>query len=162
MGLFSKFKKQDTPKYKNTDIVAVVNGEMIPPSQISDSVFAEEVMGKTVGFLPSDGNIVSPVNGKVEVMFPTGHAFAVRMADGTGIMVHIGVDTVELNGKGFKTLVKQDATVSAGQKIVEVDLDAVKAAGLDTVTMLIITEPVKEQYDYIDYGSVTQGQIINK
>lgn len=162
MGFFDRFKKQEAPKYSDTDMVAIANGTMVPPSEISDEMFAQELMGKTIGFKLADGNIVSPVNGKVEVMFPTGHAFAVRMADGTGILVHIGVNTVELNGKGFKTLVKQGATVNAGQKVVEVDLDVIKEAGLDSVTMLIITEPVKDQYDYIDFGSVTQGQIINK
>lgn len=162
MGFLDKFKKQEASKYGDADIVAVANGKMIPPSEISDPMFAEEMMGKTIGFKLADGKIVSPANGKVEVMFPTGHAFAVRMADGTGLLVHIGINTVELNGKGFKTLVKEGTAVKAGQTMVEVDLDVVKEAGLDSVTMLIVTEPVKDVYEYIDYDSVVRGQVISK
>lgn len=162
MGLLDRFKKQEASKYGDADIVAVANGEMVPPSKISDPMFAEEMMGKTIGFKLADGKIVSPANGKVEVMFPTGHAFAVRMADGTGLLVHIGINTVELNGKGFKALVKEGTAVKAGQTMVEVDLDVVKEAGLDSVTMLIVTEPIKDVYEYIDYGSVARGQVISK
>jgi glucose-specific phosphotransferase system IIA component len=162
MAFLDRFKKQEESRYIDQDFVAIANGEMVPPSEINDAIFAEEIMGKTIGFKLTDGHIVSPVNGKVEMIFQTGHAFAVRMADGTGVLVHIGINTVELNGKGFKTFVKEGTTVNAGQKMVEVDLDTIKAAELDSITMLIISEPVKDNYEYIDFGSVTQGQIINK
>lgn len=162
MGLFDKFlKKQETQTYNDNEILAVCSGEMIEPGKISDVVFGEEIMGQTIGFIPSDGEIVSPCNGVIETLFPTGHAFTVRMNDGTGLLVHVGIDTVTMSGKGFKTFVKTGDSVKAGQKIVKMDISAVKEAGLDPVTMLIITEPVLEREQYIDYGAVTKGQVIN-
>ena len=162
MGFFDKFRKKEAPVCGDDEIVAVVEGEMISPSKITDSVFSKELLGKTIGFLPADGTIVSPVNGKVEVLFPAGHAFAVRMADGTGLMVHVGLETVSLNGRGFKKLVKEGAAVHAGQPVVQVDLETVRAAGLDPVTMLIITECKKQTPEFIEFGPVARGQKILK
>ena len=125
MGLFDKWKKKETGA--GDAIVAVVNGEMIPPEQISDPTFAKELMGQTIGFEPADGTIVSPCDGIVEVLYPTRHAFALRRADGTGILVHIGIDTVNLNGDGFTAFVSQGDRVRAGDRIVEVDLSALRA-----------------------------------
>lgn len=163
MGLLSKLKKQEIFKYKDSDIVAIADGKMIPPEQIHDSVFASEMMGRTVGFQIEKGDIVSPVNGTVEVVFPTGHAFAVRMKDGTGVLVHIGINTVTLNGKGFKSMVNVGEDVKAGQICTKVDINVIEANGLDTTTMLIITEPAKNHTEqhFIPYGKVTKGQKIS-
>lgn len=110
MGLFDKlFGKNETvqlPEIADDAIIALGNGELIDVTTVSDAMFAEQVMGKTAAFKLTDKTVVSPVNGTVEVAFETGHAFAVRMKDGTGILVHIGIDTVSLNGKGFKMLAK--------------------------------------------------------
>ena len=99
MGFFTNHKKKSD---KDLDIVTLASGTMICPDQIKDAVFSQQMMGQTIGFILDSGEIVSPVTGKVEVMFPTGHAFMIRMKDGTGILVHVGINTVELNGKGFK------------------------------------------------------------
>ena len=121
------------------------------------------MMGKTIAFQLSDKTVVSPANGKVEVAFPTGHAFAIRMNDGTGILVNIGVDTVSLDGEGFKMLTKVGQEVKAGQPCVEVDWEVIKNKGLDTSTMLIITEPVNGKvYDFINPQTVAKYQQINK
>ena len=149
MGLFDKFKKKNTAKYRDDEIVAIANGEMIPASEISDPVFAKELMGRTIGFCLVDGEIVSPVNGTVEVMFPTSHAFEVRMADGTGILVHVGAETVSVDAKGFKALVKEGAAVNAGEKVIEADLDVLHAAGMDAMAVLIITEGEKGKLENV-------------
>lgn len=118
-------------------------------------------MGKTIAVEPTNGIFVAPANGVIELLFPTGHAFAVRMNDGTGLLVHIGINTVELNGDGFKVYKKQGDKVSAGEKIVTVDLDKVKVAGKPLTTMTIITEPVEgKEYNFIDFAPVTRNQII--
>lgn len=114
---------------------------MISPKEINDPMFAEEMMGQTIGFILSDGEVVAPATGRLEVLFPTGHAFALRMNDGTRLLIHIGIDTVNLKGKGFKVLKKQGDRVKAGEIVVKVDLDTVKQAGYDAITMLIVTEP---------------------
>ena len=93
-------------------------------------------------------------------MFPTGHAFAIRMQDGTGVLVHIGINTVDLQGHGFKVLAKQGAKVQAGQKIVEADLAAIQAAGYSMTTMLIITEPTKDEYVFSSFGLKEKAEII--
>ena len=111
---------------------------MISPKEINDPMFAEEMMGQTIGFILSDGEVVAPATGRLEVLFTTGHAFALRMNDGTGLLVHIGIYTVNLKGKGFKVLKKQGERVKAGEAVVKVDLDTVKQAGYDTTTMLIV------------------------
>lgn len=167
MGLFDKlFGKKEVvqlPEIADDAIITLGAGELIDVTTVSDAMFAEQMMGKTIAFKLSDKAVVSPVNGTVEVAFPTGHAFAVRMNDGTGILVHIGVDTVSLNGKGFKMLAKVGQTVKAGQPMVEVNWNTVKEAGLDASTMLIVTEPVEgKEYNFIDPQAVTNYQQINK
>lgn len=117
---------------------------MISPKEINDPMFAEEMMGQTIGFILSDGEVVAPAIGRLEVLFPTGHAFALRMNDGTRLLIHIGIDTVNLKGKGFKVLKKQGDRVKAGEIVVKVDLDTVKQAGYDATTMLIVTEPIHD------------------
>lgn len=162
MGLFNIFKKDNNLNIKETDIVSLGNGKMISPKEINDPMFAEEMMGQTIGFILSDGEVVAPATGKLEVLFPTGHAFALRMNDGTGLLVHIGIDTVNLKGKGFKVLKKQGDKVKAGEAVVKVDLDNVKQAGYDATTMLIVTEPIHdgEKINFIDFGNVKKSQII--
>lgn len=162
MGLFNIFKKDNNLNIKETDIVSLGNGKMISPKEINDPMFAEEMMGQTIEFILSDGEVVAPATGKLEVLFPTGHAFALRMNDGTGLLVHIGIDTVNLKGKGFKVLKKQGDKVKAGETVVKVDLDTVKQAGYDATTMLIVTEPIHdgEKINFIDFGNVKKSQII--
>lgn len=160
MGIFELFKKK-LPEVADDKIVSVCKGKMIEASQIDDKVFAQELMGKTVGFIPEDEHIVAPCNGTLEVLFPTGHAFAIRRKDGTGILVHIGINTVDLNGKGFKVCAKQGDVVKAGQQIVEIDLEVIKNAGLSPTTMLIITEPVENvEYNFMSFGAKEKAEII--
>lgn len=160
MGIFEIFKKK-LPEVANNRIVSVCKGKMIQALQIDDIAFAHELMGKTIGFIPEDEQIVAPCNGKLEVLFPTGHAFAIRRKDGTGILVHIGINTVELNGKGFTLFAKQGDEVKAGQKIVEIDLEVIKNAGLSATTMLIITEPATNtDYNFTNYGDKEKAEII--
>ncbi len=145
------------------DIVAVVNGEMLPAAKLKDAAFAQEALGQTIGFEPKDGTIVSPANGTLELMYDTGHAFAVRMKDGRALLVHIGVDTVGLNGKGFRVLKKQGVEVKAGEPIVEADLDLIRKEGLSPETMLIVIEPAKDgsSVTYKPCGIEKRGAKIN-
>lgn len=144
-------------------IIAICNGEMIDPKNIEDPIFAECVLGQTIGFIPKDGLFVSPCNGTLEVLFPTKHAFAIRANDGTGYLVHIGIDTVSMNGDGFKVFKSQGDTVKAGEKIVEVNLNKIRQAGHPITTMLIITERNEGKvYNFIDYGKIVRAQVISQ
>lgn len=165
MGLFNKlFGKKDSLAAIDNSVVAPVTGKMVSASELSDAVFAQEMLGQTVGIIPADNVVVAPANGTIEMIFDTGHAFGMKTDDGVGLLVHIGVDTVSLNGKGFKVFAKQGDAVKAGQKLVEVDFDAVKAAGLDPTVMLIVTEQPTEGFkiNYIDNADVEKGQVINQ
>ena len=163
MGLFDRIrnKKQETV-YADTDIISVGAGEIIPVVSVSDPMFAEQMMGPTVAYRLKDKTVKSPANGTIEVMFPTGHAFAVRMKDGTGLLIHIGIDTVNLKGKGFKVLMKQGDAVKAGQPVVQVGWDVIRNAGYNTETMMIITEtPDKnKEWKFAKPGPVEDGQIV--
>lgn len=159
MGLFDKLLKKELPVYVDTDVVAVGTGELVKPEKLSDPIFKEEMMGQTVGFELTDGTVVAPCNGTLEVVFPTGHAFAIRTKDGKGLLVHIGVDTVNMNGDGFKVLKKQGDEVKVGETVVKVDLNKVKNAGYDSTIMLVVTEG--DKINYTSFGPVTKGQKIN-
>lgn len=136
------FFKKKSKEFSDTQIISPVDGEIFPIEDVKDSVFAEQLMGKSMAIQPLQKTLtlVSPANGVLEVFYPTGHAFAVKMKNGIGLLVHIGVDTVELHGKGFQTFAKQGDVVKAGQPIVKVDFDAISKADLETSVMLIITE----------------------
>ena len=139
------------------DRMKVARGEM--------KMLACEAMGQTVAVEPANGTIGAPANGVLESVFETGHAFTLRMKDGTGLLVHIGVDTVNLKGKGFAVLKKQGDTVAAGEPVVKVDLAAVKAAGYSTQTMTVVAEPLDDAspVSFMPFGAaVTRGQKLNR
>lgn len=170
MGLFDKlFKKEEEVKLpelsvSDEDIVAIADGKLIDVHTVSDSVFAEEMMGKSTAFEYDKDKITicSPANGTLAVMFPTGHAFGVIMTNGVELLVHIGIDTVNANGDGFKVLgKKQGDPVKAGDPIVEVDLKKLRG-NYDMPVMLIITNANDKQIEFIEPQNVTRGQIINK
>ena len=165
MGLFDKLFKQaePIPEFSDDDIVSIGTGEIVDVKSLPDQMFATEALGKTCAFKLSSKDVLCPCNGKVEVVFPSGHAFAIRMADGTGILVHIGIDTVSLNGKGFKGLLKVGDTVKAGQKAVEVDWPTLMGAGLHTSTMLIVSEPVDGvTYSFKEVGPIEKYVSVRK
>lgn len=166
MGIFDKFKKkEDIPDTEAKDIVAPVKGKMIPAAEISDPVFSQEVMGQTVGFIPLEEDFVvgCPVNGTVEAVFSTNHAFGIRDNAGNVYLTHIGIDTVSLNGEGFKPFIKVGDKVKAGQKAIKVDTKKLKSKGFDLTTMLIVSEKEAEDFvvNYIPYGNVEKNQKIN-
>ena len=153
--------KTPVAPHADNEIVAMVNGELIPASKIQDEAFAQEVLGQTIAIEPADSVIGSPANGIIELIHDTGHAFSVRMSDGTGLLVHIGIDTIQMKGKGFRTLKKEGEAVKAGEPVVEVDLDAVKAAGYSMQTMLIVIEtPGNGRLSYTEFGPVSRGGAI--
>ena len=120
------------------EIGAPVKGELIPISQVSDSTFAEEMLGKGVAVIPQEGKFYAPADGTLESLFPTGHAYSVSTEDGAEILVHIGFETVKLKGEHFTIHAEQGQKVKKGDLLVEVDLEAVKAAGYDVTTPMII------------------------
>lgn len=162
--MFSIFKKKEsvnTIECKDDEIVACANGKLIPIEEVSDPAFASKMMGDGIALELHEETICAPCNGSLDVAYPTGHAFGITRNDGVGMIIHIGVNTVESNGKGFKVLVKQGQTVKAGDPLVKVDLKALKEK-YDMTTMLIITDPNEKEISFIDCTEVKKGQVISK
>lgn len=120
-------------------INAPIAGHAVPLAEVKDKVFASGAMGTGLGIVPSDGTIVAPFDGTVEVAFPTGHAFGLKSASGVEVLIHVGIDTVNLNGDGFTAKVKQGDHVKAGDVLGTVDLAKVQAAGYDPTTIVVVT-----------------------
>ncbi|MCG8154697.1 PTS beta-glucoside transporter subunit IIABC [Brenneria goodwinii] len=123
-----------------------IEGETHPLEQVSDQTFASGLMGKGIAIKPRSGRVVSPVNGTVASLFKTNHAIGLESADGAEILIHVGIDTVKLNGQYFTAHVKTGDVVKQGDLLVEFDYQAIEAAGYDTITPIIITN----SDDYID------------
>lgn len=129
------FKKKNEEK----NIFAAVNGEICKLENVPDEVFSQKMLGDGVAIIPSDGNIVSPVNGVVSQITDTKHAYCITSDDDLDILVHVGVDTVELKGEGFEVLVKEGDKVSVGDKIAKADLEFIKSKGFNLHTPILIT-----------------------
>ena len=125
-------------KEKHSSVYAPVNGTVIPESEIPDEAFASGMLGHGVGIIPKDSCFYSPVDATVIDVTPTKHAYSLLASDGTEILLHIGIDTVTLNGKGFESLVKKGDKIKLGAPLARVDFDVVENAELSIITALII------------------------
>jgi len=121
------------------ELCAPVKGRIIPLKDVKDPIFADEILGKGAAVIPDTGLIVAPAGGVIENVAETSHAVGLRTADGADVLIHIGIDTVKLDGKHFKPLVKAGDHVKIGDPLIEFDMDKVKKAGFDVTTPIIIT-----------------------
>lgn len=138
---------EPTALVKTAQLVSPLAGQVKPLSQATDPVFSSGVMGQGVVIEPSQGELVSPVNGTVTVLFPTKHAVGIVSEEGVEMLMHIGMDTVSLDGKGFEAHVEQGDKVVVGQQLISFDMDVIKEAGLVTETPVIITNQDDFQAD---------------
>ena len=149
-------KAESSPEVKAADSSAPVTitsplaGEVKELSQATDPVFAQGLMGRGVVIVPSQGELVSPVNGRVTVFFPTKHAIGILSDEGVEILMHIGMDTVNLEGKGFEGYVSQGDKVKVGDKLISFDIDMIKKAGYVTETPVIITNSDKCEVEVLE------------
>ena len=125
-----------------------MHGRLIPLSEVTDPAFASGAMGRGVAVADPEGRVVSPVDGEVTVLFATKHAIGIHSADGVDLLIHVGVDTVKLEGKHFTSHVAQGDTVQKGQLLLEFDSDAIRAEGYETTTPVLVTNAA-------DYGKIT-------
>lgn len=133
--MFDFFKKK---KSQELIIGSPVKGKAVPLSSVNDPTFSEEMLGKGVAIIPSDGKIFAPADGKIETLFDTLHAVSLVTGDSVEILIHAGLDTVQMHGDGFTGHVHSGDTVHKGDLLLEIDLDKVKAAGYDMITPVII------------------------
>lgn len=138
---------EPTALVNTAQLVSPLAGQVKPLSQATDPVFSSGVMGQGVVIEPSQGELVSPVNGTVTVLFPTKHAVGIVSEEGVELLMHIGMDTVSLDGKGFEAHVAQGDKVVVGQQLISFDTNVIKEAGLITQTPVIITNQDDFQAD---------------
>lgn len=124
---------------KQEIIASPLTGEVVTQENIEDQVFASGAMGKAIAINPTDGTVYAPTNATVSLLFPTGHAIGLMTEEGTEILVHIGLDTVELDGEGFEVFIEKDDKVVAGQKLVSFDMDLIKERGFSVQTPIVVT-----------------------
>ena len=144
---FASHTATPTALAESAEVVSPLAGQVKPLSQATDPVFSSGVMGQGVVIEPSQGELVSPVNGTVTVLFPTKHAVGIVSEEGVEMLMHIGMDTVSLDGKGFVAHVEQGDKVVVGQQLISFDMDVIKKAGLVTETLVIITNQDDFQAD---------------
>ncbi len=149
-------------KNKTGSIYSVCDGDIISLSEISDPVFSEKILGDGVAILPESAEIISPVDGKIIQVFETKHAYSILSDDGLEILVHIGLNTVELNGEGFKSFVKDGDIVKAGDKIAEINIEYIESMGYQLYTPIIITNLDKINKIDIKEERVKKGEEIIK
>lgn len=136
-------------------------GELVTQNDIEDQVFASGAMGKAIAVNPIEGAVYAPANATVTTIFPTGHAIGLTTDNGTEVLIHIGLDTVELNGEGFEKLVETGDQVQAGQKLITFDIDLIKERGFSTQTPIVVTNMAElEDVLFTDETTVTPGDYL--
>lgn len=145
------------------ELYSPLKGEAIKLSEVPDDIFANEILGKGMAVIPKEGLVTAPVDGEVSTLFETLHAIGITGDNGVEILIHVGINTVELEGKYYKALVKEGDKVTKGQPLLECDLVGIRNAGYNTVTPVIITN--SDEYEEIEltaYGDVEKTNIIMK
>lgn len=157
--MFGSDSNVDNSTQNTLKLVAPVSGKAIPLSEVPDQVFAEKMAGDGLGILAEGDLIVAPADGELTLVFKTKHAFAMTLSNGIELLVHIGLDTVSLNGEGFEQLAEQGAQVKAGTPIIKIDRDFIIGKGLSLVTPVLITNvEITKSISPIETGSVTAGK----
>ncbi|SDD87173.1 PTS system, beta-glucosides-specific IIC component [Paenibacillus sp. CF095] len=137
-------------------IVSPMTGEIKPISEVEDQAFAQELMGKGIAIVPTDGKVYAPFDGVVEALYRTKHAIGLKAANGVEILIHIGVDTVSLKGKYFNAHIEQGQTIKAGDLLVDFDPEGITSAGYNTITSIVVTN--MQQYGDV-LTTATSGPI---
>lgn len=131
-----------------------VDGKVVPVQEVKDATFAAEILGKTVAVLPENGLIASPCDGEIVSIYETGHAVCLKSRTGGELLIHVGIDTVKMEGKGFQIKAKDGDIVHAGDILIEADLDLIQKEGYDTTTMMILTNA--DQYTSVEKADAVE------
>lgn len=152
MGIFSRLLgKSESAPVSAKELYSPLSGQVIPLETVNDEAFAEKSMGDGLAIIPEEGKLYAPTSGVVEALFPTGHAVAINGDNGLNVIVHIGIDTVEMGGNGFQAMVQQGDRVEAGQLLITFDLEKIKDHGYEATTMVVLP-------DSSDYGPLQKRE----
>ena len=142
---------------KTDDFYAPMTGKAVPITEVPDPTFAEGMLGNGIAILPSEGKVFAPCDATVDMMFTTGHAVSLVADCGAEILIHVGLETVSLEGKPFTVHVANGDKVQKGQLLIEADLEAIKAAGLNTITPMLICNTD----DYPTFNTIVGKDVTN-
>lgn len=140
---------------QNETLVTPIVGDVVALADVNDPVFSSGAMGQGIAVKPSQGVVYAPADAEVSIVFPTGHAFGLKTTDGAEVLIHVGIDTVSMNGEGFEAKVAQGDKVKAGDVLGTFDSNKIAAAGLDDTTMVIVTNTA----DYASVAPVATGSV---
>lgn len=160
-SFFKKERKEERISMVENNLFSPVNGEIVSITEVADPVFSQKMMGDGFAVIPTDGEIYSPVDGVVLSVFPTKHAIGIKLADGIEVLIHMGLETVEMDGKPFKCYVQEGDKVTANTKLATCDLAALAEAGKDDAIVVVITNMDKvESYELIAKGPTEVKQLV--
>lgn len=142
---------------KEGEIYAPVSGKVIPLEQVNDAVFSQKMLGEGAAVEPDSGTLYAPAKGRVSVVFPTGHVVGIETEDGANVIIHVGIDTVELKGKGFDVKVKQGDLVNPGDVIMRMDLPLIRKH-YDATTMVVVEKSEDFKVLPVREGQVRAGE----
>ncbi|OCL27210.1 PTS glucose transporter subunit IIA [Orenia metallireducens] len=145
-------------KNNKVEFLAPMTGEIVKIEDVPDKVFAEKMLGDGIAINPSEGTIVAPCSGEIIQIFPTNHAVGIKTETNLELLIHIGIDTVKLNGKGFESFIEKGDKVKAGDKLIKIDLDYVKENAKSLITPLVITNMSEVDKMNKQQGSVVSGK----
>ncbi|MFG6113883.1 PTS glucose transporter subunit IIA [Halobacillus sp. MO56] len=151
------FKKLFGKDNKETILTAPVTGKVVDLTEVPDPTFSQKMMGEGLAIQPSEGKAVAPFDGEIVQLFPTKHAVGLKNKAGVEVLVHIGLETVGMNGEGFEASVKQGDKVKTGQTLVTFDLAKIEEKASSTVTPVIITNSDEYSLDFYNQGDVEAG-----
>ena len=157
MGFFSKLFGKNDEKLNPNHLYAPMAGAAVSVAEVPDPTFAEGLLGDGIAIIPTEGKVCAPCDATVDMMFTTGHAVSLVADSGTEILIHVGLETVALEGNCFKVHVQNGQKVKKGDLMIEVDLEGIKAAGLNTITPVLICNTD----DYGTFHTVT-GKDVTK
>lgn len=163
MSLFKKILGNKKDVEVDYTIYSPLTGESVPLSAVNDLVFSQEMMGKGAAVIPTVGRVVAPCNGKIISVFKTLHAITIKADNGAEIIIHVGLETVALDGKHYKSHINDGQRIKKGDLLLTFDLDQIKADGYDVITPVIVTNSAEYQrVDKTQKSNVDEGdELIN-
>lgn len=156
--MFGLFKKSSKLK-----VISPVKGDLIPITDVNDDVFSTQMLGDGFAIEPIDGAVVAPLSGKITTLFPTKHALGITTDKGLEVLIHMGIDTVELKGAPFDVFVKMNQEIKAGDKLAQIDLDKIKQAGLsDTIIVVYTNMDLLNSVSDVDPRPILAGDVVQE
>ena len=145
-------------KAKKQTIVSPADGDVVDLSEVPDQVFSEKMAGDGIALTPRSNTFVAPISGVVSKIFSTNHAYSIKAKNGLEVLVHIGLDTVALQGKGFKRLVEEGTTVATGKPIISADLEYIQAQGKNIITPIVLNHDKELLLESHNTRTVREGE----